>query len=129
MADLIAEIREEHTDFIGSCNACDKPWPCASMQLADELERLRAALTEPRDDTHSAGYRDSGADRRGVQLADCAMPSLPSPEEIEAGRTPAGGFTRAQAAAWGVPWPLPKGWKKDLERAWRDAHAEPLTET
>lgn len=34
---------------------------------------------------------------------------------IEAGRTPAGGFTRKQLAAWGVPWPPPQGWRKELE--------------
>jgi hypothetical protein len=35
-------------------------------------------------------------------------------EEIEAGRTPAGGFTRKQLKAWGVPWPPPKGWRHRL---------------
>jgi hypothetical protein len=27
---------------------------------------------------------------------------------------PAGGWTRAQLAEWGVPWPPPKGWKQAL---------------
>lgn len=27
-----------------------------------------------------------------------------------------GGYTRTQLAEWGVPWPPPKGWKKQLER-------------
>lgn len=35
-------------------------------------------------------------------------------EEIEAGKSPAGGFTKAQLAQWGVPWPPPKGWRKAL---------------
>lgn len=35
-------------------------------------------------------------------------------EEIEAARTPAGGWTKAQLAQWGVPWPPPKGWIKRL---------------
>lgn len=30
------------------------------------------------------------------------------------GPTSRGGHTRAQLAAWGVPWPPPKGWKKRL---------------
>lgn len=38
-----------------------------------------------------------------------------SKEEIEAARTENGGWTRAQLAKWGVPWPPPKGWKKKLE--------------
>lgn len=35
-------------------------------------------------------------------------------EELEAGRTEKGAFTRKQLAAWGVPWPPPKGWKRAL---------------
>lgn len=35
-------------------------------------------------------------------------------EEIEAAKTPAGGWTREQLAAWGVSWPPPKGWKQTL---------------
>ena len=35
-------------------------------------------------------------------------------EEIEAARTPKGGWTRAQLEVWGVPWPPPKGWLRAL---------------
>lgn len=35
-------------------------------------------------------------------------------EEIEAAATPKGGWTRETLAAWGVPWPPPKGWRKRL---------------
>ena len=35
-------------------------------------------------------------------------------EEIEAGKSPRGGFTRAQLARWGVGWPPPKNWRKAL---------------
>ena len=37
-------------------------------------------------------------------------------EEVEADRSPAGGFTRKQLAAWGVPWPPPAGWLHALLR-------------
>jgi hypothetical protein len=43
------------------------------------------------------------------------LPTL-TREEVEAGRSPAGGFTRAQLAAWGVPWPPPSGWLHALLR-------------
>jgi hypothetical protein len=43
----------------------------------------------------------------------------PSPDDIEAARTPAGGWTRDQLAAWGVPWPPPKGWRKKLITQWK----------
>jgi len=35
-------------------------------------------------------------------------------EQIEASKTPAGGWNRKQLNAWGVPWPPPKGWKGKL---------------
>ena len=34
--------------------------------------------------------------------------------EIEAAKSPRGGFTRQILAAWGVPWPPPKGWRRAL---------------
>ncbi|MFJ6251845.1 MULTISPECIES: hypothetical protein [unclassified Streptomyces] len=52
------------------------------------------------------------------------MTVLPSPEEIEAARTPAGGWKRDQLTAWGVPWPPPKGWKDDLVKRWTAAHQD-----
>ena len=44
------------------------------------------------------------------------MNPTPTAEEIAQARTKRGGWTRAQLAQWGVPWPPPKGWKKRLER-------------
>jgi hypothetical protein len=35
-------------------------------------------------------------------------------ELIEMAKTAQGGWTREQLAAWGVPWPPPKGWKQSL---------------
>ena len=35
-------------------------------------------------------------------------------EDIEAGRSDKGGWTRKTLATWGVPWPPPKGWQKRL---------------
>ena len=43
------------------------------------------------------------------------LPTL-TREEVEAGRSPAGGFTRKQLAAWGVPWPPPARWLGALLR-------------
>lgn len=39
---------------------------------------------------------------------------IPTVEQIEAARTRNGGYTKAQLAEWGVPWPPPKGWKRNL---------------
>ena len=35
-------------------------------------------------------------------------------QQIEAGKSHRGGFTRKQLAAWGVGWPPPRGWRKAL---------------
>jgi len=35
-------------------------------------------------------------------------------QELEAGKTAAGGYNRRQLALWGIPWPPPKGWQKQL---------------
>jgi hypothetical protein len=40
----------------------------------------------------------------------------PTPEEIEAAKTPNGGWTRETLSTWGVSWPPKKGWKRELER-------------
>lgn len=54
----------------------------------------------------------------------------PSPDEVAATRTLAGGWTKVALAAWGVPWPPPKGCRDELEGRWREeqqsAEAPPL---
>jgi hypothetical protein len=35
-------------------------------------------------------------------------------EDIMSKHTPRGGWTRADLARWGVPWPPPRGWKAML---------------
>lgn len=35
-------------------------------------------------------------------------------DEIDAGRSEKGGFTKKQLAQWGVPWPPPSGWMEVL---------------
>jgi hypothetical protein len=37
-----------------------------------------------------------------------------SEDEIEAGKSEKGGWTRATLAEWGVSWPPPRGWKRAL---------------
>jgi hypothetical protein len=39
---------------------------------------------------------------------------VPTAAEIEAAKTPRGGWTRATLAEWGVDWPPRRGWKKRL---------------
>lgn len=43
----------------------------------------------------------------------------PSPDQVLAAQSDRGGWTKAQLAEWGVPWPPPKGWRRALEDRWR----------
>jgi hypothetical protein len=51
---------------------------------------------------------------------------VPSPAEVAAKSTNNMGFTRAQLAEWGVPWPPPKGWRRRLENKYRRIHGAPV---
>ncbi|WP_410539804.1 hypothetical protein [Streptomyces sp. KL2] len=55
--------------------------------------------------------------------------TIPSPDEVGAARTPAGGWRREQLAAWGVPWPPPAGWKQRLADQWHAARQAPHRDT
>jgi hypothetical protein len=42
------------------------------------------------------------------------MPMKITAEEIDAKKTPKGGWTSSQLAQWGVPWPPPYKWRQAL---------------
>ena len=46
--------------------------------------------------------------------------------EMEAARTPAGGWTRKTLAGWGVPWPPPRGWRQRLLRGLPPMETDPV---
>lgn len=50
---------------------------------------------------------------------------MPTASQIDAARTPKGGWTKATLAGWGVSWPPPKGWR---ERLIAEAAALPPTD-
>jgi hypothetical protein len=49
----------------------------------------------------------------------------PTADEIERAKTPNGGWTKDQLAEWGVSWPPPKGWRKNLIRKDNKAPVNP----
>ena len=44
---------------------------------------------------------------------------VPSPADIKKAQTKNGGWTKATLAMWGVSWPPPKGWRRELEERWK----------
>ena len=65
---------------------------------------------------HAKIYRREVYDRvvGGAKLIQPRLTPEITREEIEAAKTPQGGWTRESLAAWGVPWPPPRGWKRKL---------------
>jgi hypothetical protein len=49
---------------------------------------------------------------------------VPSPEEIENARTEKGGWSRETLAQWGISWPPPKGWKRQLRDLYNKGKSE-----
>jgi hypothetical protein len=47
-------------------------------------------------------------------MASGKKPLKITPEQLEAGKSIAGGFTKQTLKGWGIPWPPPKGWQKAL---------------
>jgi hypothetical protein len=79
------------------------------MTLDDSQRRL---LEDDLQRTDAEGF---GRVRWQPEPNDMPVPVMPTEEEIEAARSPHGGWTKEQMASWGVPWPPPKGWKKRLK--------------
>jgi len=78
---------------------------------------LQVPLHRGGDRDQAAGQAEQRTPEQAAELAE-VLAGLPriSREEVEAGRSPAGGFTRAQLARWGVCWPPPAGWLQALLR-------------
>ncbi len=98
-----------HDCGTGPGTSCTQPGRgrtvCKSRYIAAAIAIRRQARAERRTSEQEAEL--------AAILA--GLPKL-TPEEVEAGRSPAGGFTRKQLAAWGVPWPPPSGWLQALLR-------------
>jgi hypothetical protein len=105
---IVAYAREH--EHCGSCGAapgdpCDRPGPgravCKSRYIAAAIklnQQAKAARRTPEQAAILAG-----------------LPRV-SAGEIEAARSPRGGWTRETLAAWGIPWPPPAGWLQALLR-------------
>ena len=87
-----------------ACHGCDDL--CVSCAESEKLQRLARA----RKFTRGSILGQITRHREAVAA------SKPTANEIRVAQTPAGGWTKIQLAAWGVPWPPPSGWRKALER-------------
>jgi hypothetical protein len=63
---------------------------------------------------HSTDRRKSSKKMKGTATPLGAITAAVSNDEIEAAKTPKGGWKAATLAGWGVSWPPPTGWRKRL---------------
>ena len=87
-----------------SCPTCfaRKGEPCKSYRDISVHQGRRRAL----GDLDAEAKRLLAVSRKTVRTL--------TAQEIEDARSPAGGWTAATLASWGVPWPPPKGWRQRL---------------
>ena len=95
------------------CDGCGAPpgTPCPSPGRGRTVCKQRwigGAIALRREAKAASRTREQAAILAG-------LPKV-TREELEAGRSPAGGFTREQLAEWNVPWPPPAGWLRALLR-------------
>lgn len=79
------------------------------MTRAALLRKMEEFLSSQSRATQSVERRAQNGST-GISMITAAV----SNDEIEAGRSPKGGWKAAQLAKWGVPWPPPNGWRKQL---------------
>jgi len=86
---------------------------CSGDVLPDDVGRVCA---------RQATFED-GLNYNGCQTCSCCpacrqecINSVIEEDAIETERTDLGGWTAESLAQWGIPWPPPKGWKKELEK-------------
>ena len=94
-----------------------------AIKRQQALEEQVRSLQEQLDAKSPAGFG------RGAKPSLSAPTPPPAPQrttapkgqltaaDIERGKSPKGGWTRAMLAGWGVSWPPPKGWKEKLLKA------------
>jgi len=83
----------------------------AEYVAAQGWARMRKAETERR---REAKRQREPASPRATQARRALVADL----IIEAAKTPRGAWTDAQLARWGVAWPPPKGWRRELVARW-----------
>lgn len=109
----IADHAQEHV----ACADCaaGPGEPCTRLGSGRMVHERRyvAAAIERRQQARAA--QRTPEQQAEVEAVLAGLPRV-SAEEVEAARSPRGGWTRATLASWGVPWPPPAGWRRALER-------------
>lgn len=99
-----------------------------AMLNVEAREVIRQIVREELRSCSAFGHQ-AGVAREGAQTSQTAavggrataaggspVPLKLTEEELEAARSPRGGWTARTLAGWGVPWPAPRGWRKALLR-------------
>lgn len=80
------------------------------------VDRHDDGAVSPSEDRHQFGWDQSVARHFAKTEAAPALRREDVAAEIIAKMTPKGAWTRKTLASWGVPWPPPHGWRRQLEQ-------------
>src|SRR5215204_3749932 len=90
--------------------------PAGAAWTSERVRERRTGRRQP----HGRGARQRAASGRpgiGADMQDRESRPAPSPEEVaDASTSPHGSWAAKQLRDWGVPWPPPAGWRKELAR-------------
>ena len=94
-----------YRSVVEMCIRCDHlPWYC------EECQTITITLGS-QTNTVTLG---SMLEQYSLPFSGIQAPLCLTEQEVEAGKTRKGGYSRKQLRAWGVPWPPVKGWKRAL---------------
>lgn len=101
------------------CHECGEPIPVSTayaFRSADKMSVCTICIDRlgllPQESRRYKAFKNKPA--KLVELAPGGR--VPTLAEMRQRQTKRGGFTRETLAEWGVPWPPPKGWRRELER-------------
>jgi hypothetical protein len=86
-----------------------RPMPDKERARGDDLRKEILVRMAGRERMNAALEMVRDANREEPHIPPVALAT------IESAMSENGGWTKEQLAEWGVPWPPPKGWRKDLE--------------
>jgi hypothetical protein len=114
------EIDQNFADFAGVTNQSQIKTPKTS-KVTIHLDKVKHRFEVTYETARQLVEWLTEAERE--ERASLPEGYIPSPAEVLAASTEGkgNGFTRKTLELWGVGWPAPRGWRRDLRRRWEAA--------
>lgn len=108
---LHSSVWKDGRDVPGICSMCHKNQSRRNSRICGPCSRLKRIQSDAKYLDAESVAASNEIFRRRKKCGMTTPIAGVSADEIEASKSVAGGWTKKTLAAWGVPWPPPKGWK------------------